>query len=343
MLRKKAALDLELRMEQESGEQSPQYKEEFTVDPDEAAMFNECPPNLSQPLIQNMSPRLHLDFPRYAPPSADMIAMRRGSAPPLSIGGTAQGPVRSSYVSDASGGRRGPNEPSSAHPYMRRDISNGPGLYRSNSETTLADPLLGSVGPSLNAWPRIEGGRPQLSHRSSMPHFDQGQRQPWSFQRPAPLPLHRDLYNDQSRSNSSPIPGPLPSPTFTFGAAPDIPITPPEGKTTFGFVNRHDVDGEEDSASEAYDRYSRFGSLASDSSATSAYLSEKEGAGSDATYPPGFQRDMPRSSVLVFNFSPKKHYSYVHAQCSAFTVFEPHDWNGRGSFDSYFAGVSIVH
>lgn len=299
MLRKKAALDLEIHGgDQDSGEPSPLYKEDFTVDPEEAAMFNECPPNLSQPLNPNHSPRLHLELPRYAPPSADMLAMRRGSAPGPPLPGDVPGPIRMSYISDSATGRRGSVDPASAHPYIRRDVGQGPGLYRSNSDAGMAETFSAHSVALPNAWPRMENGKPNLSHRASLPHFEHTQRQQgWTLQRPPPLPLHREMYADGNKSIASPIPGPLPSPTFTFGAVSDIPITPPEGQTTFGYISRPDVDGDDDSASEAYDRFSRFGSLASESSVTSAYLSEKGSIGSESSYPASFMRDAPQPSL----------------------------------------------
>ncbi|KAJ7739289.1 hypothetical protein B0H14DRAFT_2542662 [Mycena olivaceomarginata] len=92
----------------------------------------------------------------------------------------------------------------------------------------------------------------------------------------ASLPDHR-LYSVLSRNISAPIPGPLPNPSFSFGfanASSDSERNSPVDFSGFSFP-RDDADTEDDSS--ASYQMSRFGSIASESTATSACFSDVAG------------------------------------------------------------------
>ncbi|KAF7361769.1 hypothetical protein MVEN_00521100 [Mycena venus] len=91
----------------------------------------------------------------------------------------------------------------------------------------------------------------------------------------ASLPDH-NLYPVSSRPLAAPIPGPLPSPGFSFGvanASSDGDRNSPVDFGGFSFPPTSDADTEGDDSSASY-QMSRFGSIASESSATSAYFSD---------------------------------------------------------------------
>ncbi|KAJ7924964.1 hypothetical protein B0H13DRAFT_1976956 [Mycena leptocephala] len=122
--------------------------------------------------------------------------------------------------------------------------------------------------------------RPGLPHRSTVPAHQhtrhasmdaRGFRMPPS---PSPSPLSpyhavraslpdHSLYPVSSRSIAAPIPGPLPSPGFSFGVANSTPESDRNSPVDFGGFSRL----------RSY-QMSRFGSIASESSATSAYFSD---------------------------------------------------------------------
>ncbi|KAJ7780512.1 hypothetical protein DFH07DRAFT_909935 [Mycena maculata] len=143
--------------------------------------------------------------------------------------------------------------------------------------------------------------RPGMPHRSTVPiqqharHSSMdahGYRIPPS---PSPSPLSpyhairaslpdHSLYPVSSRNISAPIPGPLPSPGFSFGvanASPDSERNSPVDFSGFSFP-RDDADTDDGSAS----YQTRFSSIASASSATSAYYSDVGSVGE----PPDFTR-----------------------------------------------------
>ncbi|KAK7005643.1 hypothetical protein R3P38DRAFT_3214590 [Favolaschia claudopus] len=135
--------------------------------------------------------------------------------------------------------------------------------------------------------------RPGMPHRATAP-FPQhtrhasmdarnGYRIPPS---PSPSPLSpyhavraslpdQHLYPVSSRSLAAPIPGPLPNPTFSFGMATTSSDSDRNSPVDFGNFSfpPHDLDTEPDDSSASY-QMSRFGSIASESSATSAYYSD---------------------------------------------------------------------
>lgn len=91
------------------------------------------------------------------------------------------------------------------------------------------------------------------------------------------------LYALSSRTVAAPIPGPLPSAGYSFGAATTSTAGPPSTGSESPSPNPFDPfslprdDAGEDDSTSSYNPYSRFGSLASidtASSATSAYYSE---------------------------------------------------------------------
>jgi hypothetical protein len=91
----------------------------------------------------------------------------------------------------------------------------------------------------------------------------------------ASLPDH-NLYPVSSRPLAAPIPGPLPSPGFSVGianASSDSDRNSPVDFGGFSFPPASDADTEGDDSSASY-QMSRFGSIASESSATSAYFSD---------------------------------------------------------------------
>ncbi|KAJ7076347.1 hypothetical protein B0H15DRAFT_1026611 [Mycena belliarum] len=149
--------------------------------------------------------------------------------------------------------------------------------------------------------------RPPIPHRSTVPiqqhtrpaSMDaRGYRIPPS---PSPSPLspyhavrvslpdHR--HYPVSRNISAPIPaGPLPNPGFSFGvanASPDSNRNSPVDFSGFSF-SRDDADTDDASSYQM----SRFGSIASESSATSAYFSDVGSAGE----PSDFSRNLRRES-----------------------------------------------
>ncbi|KAJ7497444.1 hypothetical protein FB451DRAFT_1359716 [Mycena latifolia] len=149
--------------------------------------------------------------------------------------------------------------------------------------------------------------RPSMPHRSTVPmqhtrHASmdsRGYRIPPS---PSPSPLSpyhavraslpdHQLYPVSSRNVSAPIPaGPLPSPGFSFGvanASPDSSRNSPVDFSGFSF-SRDDADTDDGSSYQM----SRFSSIASESSATSAYFSDVGSAGE----PPDFSRNLRRES-----------------------------------------------
>ncbi|KAJ7783330.1 hypothetical protein B0H16DRAFT_1297213 [Mycena metata] len=132
--------------------------------------------------------------------------------------------------------------------------------------------------------------RPGMPHRATVPAHTRhtsldarGYRIPPS---PSPSPLSpyhavraslpdHQLYPVSSRPIAAPIPGPLPSPGFSFGmpnASSDGDRNSPVDFGGFSFGPRDDADTEDD-GSASY-QMSRFGSIASESSATSAYFSD---------------------------------------------------------------------
>lgn len=101
----------------------------------------------------------------------------------------------------------------------------------------------------------------------------------------ASLPDHQ-LYPVSSRNVPAPIPGPLPNPAFSFGvanASSDSEHNSPVDFSGFSFP-RNDTDTEDD-GSASY-QMSRFSSIASESSATSAYFSDVGSTG----HTPDFRR-----------------------------------------------------
>ncbi|KAJ7178337.1 hypothetical protein C8R43DRAFT_1056641 [Mycena crocata] len=154
--------------------------------------------------------------------------------------------------------------------------------------------------------------RPGMPHRSTVPLQQQqhtrhasmdsrGYRIPPS---PSPSPLSpygavraslpdHHLYPVSSRNISAPIPGPLPNPGFSFGmanASPDSDRQSPVDFSGFSFPRDDGADTEDD-GSASY-QISRFSSIASESSATSAYFSEVGSTGEA----PDFSRNARRES-----------------------------------------------
>ncbi|KAJ7860594.1 hypothetical protein B0H14DRAFT_3863713 [Mycena olivaceomarginata] len=89
------------------------------------------------------------------------------------------------------------------------------------------------------------------------------------------LPDH-NLDFVSSRPLTAPIPGPLPSPGFSFGvanASSDSGRNSPVDFGVFSFLPASDADTEGDDSSASY-QMSRFGSIASESRAVSAYFSD---------------------------------------------------------------------
>ncbi|KAJ7045668.1 hypothetical protein C8F04DRAFT_939973 [Mycena alexandri] len=142
--------------------------------------------------------------------------------------------------------------------------------------------------------------RPGMSHRATVPAHtrhasmdSRGYRIPPSPS-PSPLsPFHavraslpdHHLYPVSSRSIAAPIPGPLPSPGFSFGmpnASSDGDRNSPVDFGGFSFGPRDDADTEDD-GSASY-QMSRFSSIASESSATSAYFSDVGSTGEVPDY-----------------------------------------------------------
>ena len=139
--------------------------------------------------------------------------------------------------------------------------------------------------------------RRTLTHRASMPHVLAGVDMSRRASMPAntlcgppPSSLIRPIDRHefaQSRMFAEPIPGPLPSPGYSFGGgAPDF--------TGFSFGEN---DTEEDNTSAAsYDPWSRFGSIASTSSTTSANFSDV-GSCNDVPAPQGWNPEARRESL----------------------------------------------
>ncbi|KAF7968685.1 hypothetical protein HWV62_29688 [Athelia sp. TMB] len=126
--------------------------------------------------------------------------------------------------------------------------------------------------------------RRTLTHRASLPHVLAGVDMTRRASMPAgtgALPAFA-----QSRMVAAPIPGPLPAPGYSFGgAAPDF--------AGFSFGEN---DTEEDNTSAAsYDPWSRFGSIASTSSTTSANFSDVGSCG-EVPAPQGWNPEARRES-----------------------------------------------
>ncbi|KAJ7446213.1 hypothetical protein B0H11DRAFT_2085587 [Mycena galericulata] len=136
--------------------------------------------------------------------------------------------------------------------------------------------------------------RPGMPHRSTVPIQQHGRHSSMDGRgyrippspSPSPLsPFHavraslpdHNLYPVSSRNISAPIPGPLPSPGFSFGmpsTSSDSERNSPVDFSGFSFP-RDDADTDDGSAS----YQTRFSSIASASSATSAYYSDVGSAG----------------------------------------------------------------
>ncbi|KAJ7346777.1 hypothetical protein DFH08DRAFT_1080741 [Mycena albidolilacea] len=110
----------------------------------------------------------------------------------------------------------------------------------------------------------------------------------------ASLPDHH-LYPVSSRPLAAPIPGPLPSPGFSFGvanASSDSDRNSPVDFSNFSFPPASDADTEGDDSSASY-QMSRFGSIASESSATSAYYSDVGSTGEAPDFRSGRRESCP--------------------------------------------------
>ncbi|KAJ7901989.1 hypothetical protein B0H14DRAFT_3852035 [Mycena olivaceomarginata] len=110
----------------------------------------------------------------------------------------------------------------------------------------------------------------------------------------ASLPDHH-LYPVSSRPLAAPIPGPLPSPGFSFGvanASSDSDRNSPVDFGNFSFPPASDADTEGDDSSASY-QMSRFGSIASESSATSAYFSDVGSTGEAPDFRSGRRESCP--------------------------------------------------
>ncbi|KAJ7705932.1 hypothetical protein B0H14DRAFT_3526179 [Mycena olivaceomarginata] len=102
------------------------------------------------------------------------------------------------------------------------------------------------------------------------------------------LPDHR-LYSVSSRNISAPIPGPLPNPSFSFGIANASSNSERNSPVDFsGFSFPRDDANTEDASYQM----SRFGSIASESTATSACFSDVGGT----VEAPNFGRNARRES-----------------------------------------------
>ncbi|KAJ7594329.1 hypothetical protein C8J56DRAFT_778532 [Mycena floridula] len=112
---------------------------------------------------------------------------------------------------------------------------------------------------------------------------------PSSYSIRGSLPDH-NLYAFSSRAVCPPIPGPLPAPGFSFGAATirstsssltspcsaDSERSSPDLFRGFSFHSNDDLDTDDDRTSASYDRFSRFGSIASIATDSSSYYSDIE-------------------------------------------------------------------
>ncbi|KAJ6587068.1 hypothetical protein DFH09DRAFT_1308131 [Mycena vulgaris] len=236
--------------------------------------------------------------PGFDLPSIHMVASRRGSLPVNAFNHSAYGPPLVDPLDPLA--RRRSVDASlvrlASNPYAN--------LARAKNNALLATQRL-SHGRQhhLSRMPR-----PGMPHRSTVPmqhtrHASmdaRGYRIPPS---PSPSPLSpyhavraslpdNQLYPVTSRNISAPIPGPLPSPGFSFGvanASPDSNRNSPVDFSGFSFP-RDDADTEDD-GSASY-QMSRFSSIASESSATSAYFSDVGSAGE----PPDFRANLRRES-----------------------------------------------
>ncbi|KAJ7072193.1 hypothetical protein C8F01DRAFT_1102906 [Mycena amicta] len=128
--------------------------------------------------------------------------------------------------------------------------------------------------------------RPGMPHRSTVPiqhtrHSSMDARGYRIPQSPSPSPLS-PFHIQPSRNISAPIPGPLPNPGFSFGVA-NASTSSSEHNSPVDFSGfsfpRNDTDTEDEGS--IY-QISRFGSIASESSTTSAYFSD---IGSNAESP----------------------------------------------------------
>ncbi|KAJ6499153.1 hypothetical protein C8R45DRAFT_981324 [Mycena sanguinolenta] len=182
--------------------------------------------------------------------------------------------------------------------------------------------------------------RPSMPHRATAP-FPQHTRHASMDSRgyrippsPSPSPLSpyhavraslpdQHLYPVTARPLAAPIPGPLPSPGFSFGMANASPASDRNSPVDFdGFSFPPASDADTDDSSASYPM-SRFGSIASESSATSAYFSDVGSTGEAPDFrrrescPTGFlnlmsgldvtaaQRRASLAEGLLGNYSPQ--------------------------------------
>ncbi|KAJ7680476.1 hypothetical protein DFH06DRAFT_972713 [Mycena polygramma] len=234
--------------------------------------------------------------PLFDLPSLHMIQNRRGSLPVNALGCgnplvDPLDPLARRRSVDASLVRL------AANPYA--------GIARAKNSALLATQRL-----SHSRRNHLYAARPGMPHRATVPvnphtrHASmdaRGYRIPPS---PSPSPLSpyhaargslpdHHLYPVPSRSIAAPIPGPLPNPAFSFGIANASPEScdrnSPVDFGGFSFPPSSDADTEDDSS--ASYPMSRFGSIASESSATSAYFSDVGSTGETPDY-----RSMRRES-----------------------------------------------
>ncbi|KAJ7091239.1 hypothetical protein C8R44DRAFT_416289 [Mycena epipterygia] len=240
--------------------------------------------------------------PAFELPSLHMVASRRGSLPANALTHSGYGPPLVDPL-DPLARRR------SVDTSLVRLASNPYAQLARAKNNALATQRLshGRQHHHLNRIPYMT--RPGMPHRSTVPiqqhtrHASmdsRGYRIPPS---PSPSPLSpyhavraslpdHQQYPVSSRNISAPIPGPLPSPGFSFGvanASSDSDRNSPVDFSGFSFGPRDDADTDDGSASY---QMSRFSSIASESSATSAYFSDVGSAGE----PPDFSRNARRES-----------------------------------------------
>ncbi|KAJ7268842.1 hypothetical protein B0H12DRAFT_1178916 [Mycena haematopus] len=180
-----------------------------------------------------------------------------------------------------------------------------------------ANPYAGIARAKNMATQRLSHGRRnQYIPRPGMPHratatFPQHTRHASMDSRgyrippsPSPSPLSpyhavraslpdQQLYPVTARALAAPIPGPLPSPGFSFGmanASPGSDRNSPIDFDGFSFPPASDADTDDSSASYPM---SRFGSIASESSATSAYFSDIGSTGEAPDYRSGRRESCP--------------------------------------------------
>ncbi|KAF7321827.1 hypothetical protein MKEN_00704600 [Mycena kentingensis (nom. inval.)] len=242
------------------------------------------PPQLHLMTDANASLGLPLDSPALETPDDEVPAlglhsMRRGSLPVAVYGPPLVDPLdplaRRRSV-DASLIRLG------GHPFAP--------IARAKNNALLATQRL-SQGRQPQGPARGMFMRPGMPHRTTVPMQQQphtrhasmdarGYRVPQSPS-PSPLsPFHavRDQHLYVARNIPAPIPGPLPNPAFSFGvasaganaSAESSEHNSPVDFSGFSF-GRNDTDTDDEGS--AY-QMSRFGSIASESSTTSAYYSD---------------------------------------------------------------------